>query len=215
MSTATPVSPPPDGSPQIASSPDLNFEPESSSQKFKSLPELMSTTTRIDPPPDGSLQIASSLDESHPSSSWVPTDSDPRPQPHVSPPASSAPGSSQGHVPSPPNLGDHLPSDSNSLSSGSSTEEYHPSSSDHSESPTDSEEYYSTSSGSDQSESSIDESRPPTPDNYRPPRPKRPRPEEHDAESFLSKIPKGKLKRRFSGSGALNAAQKDLRVPLQ
>jgi hypothetical protein len=39
-----------------------------------------------------------------------------------------------------------------------------------------------------------------------PPSAKRPRPEEHDPGSSLSKLFKGKFKRRFSGSGALNAA---------
>jgi hypothetical protein len=229
MSTATRIGPPPeltDGShasnPALlshsaSSSEDMDFRPQSSSQKFKLVSELMSTATRIGSAP--------APDKSHSSSSesWAPTETHSGstnswpPQRHVSPPASS-PGSSQDHAPSPLNLGDHLPSDSHSWSSGSTTEE---------------EEHYPSS----QDQSSTDESHPPTPgptDNHLPPtlpsKPgpstvtepnpppsaKRPRPEEHDAGSFLTKIFKGKLKRRFSGSGALNAARGGLqpRVPL-
>jgi hypothetical protein len=242
MSTATRIGPPPELtvgshasnpvslSHSASSSEDMNFRPQSGSQKFKLVSELMSTATRVGSAP--------APDESHSSSSesWAPTETHSGstnswpPQRHVSPPASS-PGSSQDRVPSPLNLGDHLPSDSHSWSSGSTTEEeeHYPSSQDQSST----EESRLSSPG----QPSTDESHPPTPgptDNHPPPTlpsnpgpstatepnpppsAKRPRPEEHDAGSFLTKIFKGKLKRRFSGSGALNAARGGLqpRVPL-
>ena len=119
-----------DGSSQIAPSPDLSLNPHSSSQKFKTMSELMSTTTRVTLPPDDSSQMASSSNEFHLSSSWAPTDTNSDQSKswsshrHLSPPASS-PGQPQDHVPSPPNLGEHLPSDNHPLSSGSSTAEYY------------------------------------------------------------------------------------------
>ena len=111
--------PPPDGSHQIASSPDKSHflstdtdsystylpqhhvispasspssspEPLNPNTRFKSLSELMSIPTHGAPSPDGSPQIA------------------------PLPPASS-PGSSQDRVPSPLNLGDDLPSDNHPL----------------------------------------------------------------------------------------------------
>ena len=181
----------------------MNFKPKSSSQKFKSLPELMATTTRIEPPPsDGSPQIEPSPEKAGTSSSWVPpTDTK----------SGSTSSSSQHRVPSPLNPGDNLPSDSKSFSSDSTTEEYQPNWKEQ-----------STTSGSypSASDQSSDRSHPPTPDNYPPPpanpgpstgrnppsRAKRPRPEESEVDSLLSKIPKGKFKRRISSSGALNAA---------
>ena len=280
---------------------DLNFAPQSSSQRFKSLSELMSIPIHDIPPPDGSPQtapppdepvqiapppdeppriasspgeppqiasspgeppriasspdesprIASSPDESRSSSSWVPTDSGstssssspPANSPgllqgHVpsqpipgddlpsdghsssSSPASSGNlweptdsdptnslGSSQDHVPSTPNPGDDLPSDSHSSSSDSTSEKYHPSSPDPSQHSTD--ESNSLIQGSTDnhplrtSPLSLGPSTEPNP----PPSAKRPRPEELEFESFLSKIFKGKVKRRFSGSGALKVAE--------
>lgn len=170
---------------------DLNFRPQSSSQKFET--DLMSTTTRVDLLPGGSSQPASSS-----------------PQRHVSPPANS-PGSPQDHdVPPPPNLGDNLSSDSYSLSSGSMTDsettgEYHyPSppdlSTDGSHPPTPGPIDNNPLPASPLSPGSSTEPNPP-------PRAKRPPPEENEAESILSKIAKGDFKRRFSGTGALNAAQ--------
>jgi hypothetical protein len=152
----------------------------------------MSTTTRFTLPQDGSPQISSSSDDSHSSSSesWASTDSGSTsswpPQRHVSPLASSLEQSS------------------------TDDSEYHPSSQD---------------------QSSTDESHPPTPGSTDsqplpaspsnsgsstepnpPPSAKRPRPEEDELGSSLTKILKGKFKfkRRFSGSGASNAAQGDM-----
>jgi hypothetical protein len=92
------------------------------------------------------------------------------------------------------------PTDGDSLPSGTTTEEHGLSSPDQS-SDSSTEEYHPSSS--DQSSNAGPSTNPP-------PRAKRPRPEENEAESFLSKIVKGKgkFKRRFSGSGA--AAQGDL-----
>jgi hypothetical protein len=285
VSTPTHDISPPDGSPQIASSPDESYSssswlptdspsgstsswspqhhvsppagspgpsqdhvPSPPSSKFKYLSELMSTPTHVTPSPDVAPQIVSSPDKSHSSSSWAPTYTHSgqtkswSPHRYVSPAGS--PGPSQDHVPSPPNLGDHLPSDSHSLSSVSTAKYYlgspdlsstdkshlpnlgdHLPSDGHSSSSVSTAEYYLGSPDL----SSTDKSHPPAPgptDNHPPPASssnpgpstepnplpsaKRPRPEEHGFESFLSKTPKGKFKRRFSGSGALNAAQGDL-----
>jgi hypothetical protein len=186
----------------------------------------MSTTTLFTPPQEGSPQIPSSPDDSHSSSSWAATDSGSMsseswsPQRHVPPPASS-PGSSQDHVPPPLNLGDDFPSDSShSWSTGSTIEEYYSSALE--QPSTDG------SHASSLDQSSSEESHPLTPgsaDNQPPPasssnsgssaqpnpppRAKRPRPED-EPWGFLTKIVKGKFKPRFSGSGALNAAQGDM-----
>jgi len=217
--------------PSLAYDLDSNSVPQSSSQKFKSLSEIMSTTTPLTPAPDSSPQIASSPDESHSSSSesWAPTDAHSgstnswSPQHHVSPPAGS-PG--EDYVPSPQNLGDDLPSDSHpgstseeyysssSSSDQSSGEEYHPSSPDHL--PT--EESYSSpsdqSSGEEYHPASTSNPGPSTEPNP-PPRAKRPRPEgELDSASSLSKIFKGKFKRRLSGSGARMRHRRTCGVPL-
>ena len=192
--------------------------------------------------PDDSPQMASLPDESRSSSSWAPTDTHSgqteswSPHRYVSPPSSSwaptdthsgqtkswsphryvspatTPGQLQDHVPFPPNLGDRLPLDSNSMSS---TAGYYLGSSDEQSTAG----YYL---GSQDDDSSTADFRPPIPGptgNHPPPasssnpgpsternpRPsaKRPRPEEDDFRSFLSKIPKGKLKRRFSGFDAV------------
>jgi len=186
--------------------------------------------------------MASSPDESRSSSSWAPTDTHSgqtkswSPHRYVSPPSSSwaptdthsgqtkswsphryvspanSPGQPQDHVPFPPNLRDHFPLDSHSLSS---TAGYYLASSDERSTAG----YYLGSLD----ELSTGESHPLTPgptDNHPPPpsssnpgpstepnpppSAKRPPPEEHDSGSFLSKIPKGKFKRRFSGSGAVH-----------
>ena len=222
--------------------------------KFKPVSELVSAPTHDTPPPDGSPKTASSSDESYSSSSRVPTDSDSgsmssSSSQHVSPPSSS-PGSSQDRVSSPLNLGNDLPSDTNSLSSDSTTEKVYPttkfkpvselmttttydtpssdesySSSSWAPSDSDSDSTSSWSSASSLDQSSTDESHllTPGPTDNQPlpaslsntgpstePNPplnaKRPRPEEHDSEfeSLLSKIPKGKFKRRFSGPGAVH-----------
>jgi hypothetical protein len=184
---------------------DINFNLQSKSQNFKSLAKLISTTPRIELPPVGSPQIASSPDESHPSSSSAPTDGDSLPSGTTteehglsSPDQSSDSSTEEYHPSSSGTTTEEHGLSSPDQSSDSSTEEYHPSSSG---STTDSEEYYPSSS--DQSSNAGPSTNPP-------PRAKRPRPEENEAESFLSKIVKGKgkFKRRFSGSGA--AAQGDL-----
>ena len=172
-SAPIPDTPPLDGSPQIVSSPDSNFNPQSKSQPFKSLSELMSTPTHDTVPPDGSPQITSSSDESYSSSSWAPTDS------HSSSTSSDS----------------WSPQDSASSPDQLSTDESHPSTLG----PTDNDPPPASSSNPGPSTE-------PNP----PPSAKRPRPEEHGFGSFLSKIAKGKFKRRFSGSGALNAVQGDL-----
>jgi hypothetical protein len=162
--------------PASSPGPSQDHVPSLPSSKFKSISELMSTTTRVTLPPDGSPQITSSPDESY---------------------SASSPGPSQDHVPSPPNLGDHSPSDSHSLT----TTEYFLGSPDQSSTgkshppipgPTDNHPPPASSSNPGPSME-------PNP----PPSAKRPRPEEHDFWSFLSKLPKGKFKRRFSGTGGL------------
>jgi hypothetical protein len=140
----------------------------------------------------------------------------------------SSPGSSQDYVPS--RLED-VSSDSHPLSWGSAKEESHPSSPGSSQDyvPSEPEDVSSDSHPLSWS-SATEESHPPTPastdshplppspsnpgpstERNPPPSAKRPRPEEHEPWSSVSKIFKGKIKRRFSGSGALNVARGNLR----
>ena len=193
--------------------------------KYGSLAEIMSTSTDVH---DSSPSQSSSSWNSEPLQEDSPSHSGPSerpPQPHVSRPARLR-GSSQGRVPSRPYQEDKLPPDTQSFSSGetsedssalgqSSTEESNPSSLG--QSSTD------ESNPSSPGQSSTDESHPPTspssqsnPGSPMEPNPppsmtrKRPRPDDPESGSSLSKIGKifkGKLKRHFSGSGALNAAR--------
>jgi hypothetical protein len=98
--------------------------------------------------------------------------------------------------------------DSHSGSSGSTSEELYPSSPDH----------LSSAESHPPTPGPTDDQPPPTsssnPGPSTEPSAKRPRPEDHDFGSPLSKILKGKFKRRISGSGALNAAQGDLQGTL-
>jgi hypothetical protein len=217
--------PPPDGSPQIASSPDDSYSSQSwvptdshsgstsswssqhdippasspglsqdhvpypPSSKFNSLSKLKSMPTHDTPPPDGSPQIASSPDDSYSSQSWVPTDSHSGStsswsSQHDIPPVSSP----QDRVPFPPSSNLEPPSKLMSIH----TPDTHPP-----PGPTDNRPPASPSDPGPSKE--------PNP----PPSAKRPRPDGPDW-SPLRKIFKGKFKRRFSDSGALNAAQGDL-----
>ena len=222
----SPDTPRPDGSLQMASSPDESHSSSSwssqdhasppasspglsqdrahspSHSKFKSLSELMAAPTpgRPDTPrPDGFLQMASSPDESHSSSSWSSQD-------HVSPPlAASSPGSSQDRV--------HSPSHSkfksfSELVSAPTHDTPPPQMSSSSDGSYTSSSWAPTDSypGSTSSWSSQDHVSPPassmdqlsTDKPNPPPNTKRPRPEEHGFEKFFSKLPKGKFERRVA-----------------
>ena len=149
--------------------------------KYKSVSGLMQTPIHDTPSTGGSPQIASLSDESAQISS--------------SPDRISSSTS-------------WVPPNTQSSSSDSTTEGYYPSS----------PEQLSTAESQLSTTGSTDDHPPPPPlsnpepstEPSPPPSAKRPRPEDHESESSLSKILKGKFKRRFSGSGALNAAQGNL-----
>ena len=172
--------------------------------KYKSLAEILSTTAGVH---DSSPSQSSSSWNSEPLPEVAPSRSGPSerpPQPSVSRPAR-LPGSSQGRVPSRPNQEGKLPSDTQSFSSGETSEESYSGPLEQSST----EESNPSSPG----QSSTDESNPGSPTEQNPPPStsrKRPPPDDPESGSSLSKISKifkGKLKRRFSGSGALNATR--------
>ncbi|KAI0272018.1 hypothetical protein BGY98DRAFT_180955 [Russula aff. rugulosa BPL654] len=217
MSPPTHEALPPNGPLQIPSSPDdshssstSHVSPPASSlglpqdddvypptNKFKPLSEILSMPTHDTPPPDGSPQTPSSPENSYSSSSWAQTDS------HSGSTSSwssdydvstaSSAGSPQDHVPFPPSSELEPPSELMSTD----THETHPPP----PGPTNNRPAPASESPSDPGPS-----KEPNP----PPSAKRPRPDEPESWSSLSKIFKGKFKRRFSDSVALNAAQGDL-----
>ena len=151
--------------------------------KYKSVSGLMQTPIHDTPPTGGSPQIASLSDESAQISS--------------SPDRISSSTS-------------WVPPNTQSGSSDSTTEALYPSS----------PEQLSTAESQLPTTGPTDDHPPPPPlsnpepstEPSPPPSAKRPRPEDHESESSLSKILKGKFKPRFSGSGALKAAQGNLDV---
>ncbi|KAN0114077.1 hypothetical protein V8E52_007053 [Russula decolorans] len=202
ISPSTRVTLPPDDSPQMALSPDESHSSSSWAPTDTHSGQTKSwSPDRYVSPSSSSWPVT--YTHSGQTKSWSPYR-------HVSPPVS-PPGQAQDHVPFPPNLGDHLPSDSHSLSS---TAGYYLASPD---------EPSTAGYLGSPDESSTGESHPPIPgptDNHPPPASssnpgtstepnpppsaKRPPPEEHESGSLLSKIPKGKFKRRISGSGAVH-----------
>jgi hypothetical protein len=165
---------------------DLSSFPQPDPPKFKSLSELIPIPTHDTqtPSPASSSQTTSSLDKPwEPSGANSEYDSESMssqsPQHHVSPPPN-LPGSSQGLVPP------------DQLSTGESRPP--------TIGPTNNRPPLASSSNTG-----------PSAELNPPPGAKRPRPEEHESGDLgsLSKIFKGKLKRRLSGSGVLNASQRD------
>ena len=217
MSTATHEALPPNGPPQTPSSPENSHSSSTShvpppasspgfpqdddvyppTSKFKTLSEIMSMLPHDSPPPDGSPQIPSSPDDSRSWTSWEPSDSysgstSSWSSEHDVSTASSA-GSPQDHVAFPPSSELEPPSELMSTD----THDTHPPP----PGPTNNRPPPASESPSDPGPSK--ESNPP-------PSAKRPRPDEPEPWSSLSKLFKGKFKRRFSDSGASNAAQGDL-----
>jgi hypothetical protein len=169
--------------PTYNSDSDLDFYSQPNSLKYKSVSGLMQTPIHDTPPKGGSPQIASLSDESAQISS--------------SPDRISSSTS-------------WVPPDTHSGSSYSTTEGFYSSL----------PELLSTAESHLPTTGPTDDHPPPPPlsnpepstELSPPPSVKRPRPEDHESGSTLSKILKGKfrVKRRFSGSGALNAAQGNL-----
>ena len=146
-------------------------------------PQLEHHVPTHDPPlPDNSPQTPSSSEDSLSSNSWQPTDSH---SGSTGSDSSSSYATDASTSPSPPQLEHDVSSPASPPGFSKGTLPL---------GPTD-----------DRPPTSLSESDPP-------PSAKRPRPEENKLWDSVSKIFKSRIKRRFSGPGALNASQRDLQV---